>query len=55
MYTEGEMETSLSARTNEVAGLQAKMEHVSAELARLDNKCEDLEARSRHNNIRIGW
>ncbi|KAJ4938794.1 hypothetical protein JOQ06_028260 [Pogonophryne albipinna] len=33
--------------------LQAKVEHLSAELERVDNKCEDLEARSRRNNVRI--
>ena len=41
-YTVGERETSLSVCTDCVAGLQAKVEHKSAELARLDNKCEDL-------------
>ena len=29
------------------------MEHLSTKLIRLDNKCEDLEARSRRNNIRL--
>lgn len=33
--------------------LQAKVERLSAELMRLDNKCDDLEARSRRNNIRL--
>lgn len=51
--TVGEMETSLSSCTDDVATLQAKVEHLTKELTRLDNKCEDLEARSRRNNIRL--
>ena len=47
------METSLSTCTDDVAELQAKVDDMAAELARLDNKCEDLEARSRRNNIQI--
>lgn len=51
--TVGEMETSLSSCTDDIVTLQAKVEHLSTELTRLDNKCEDLEARSRRNNIRL--
>lgn len=51
--TVSEMETSLSTCTDDVATLQAKVELLSADLVRVENKCEDLEARSRRNNIRI--
>ncbi|XP_053493902.1 uncharacterized protein LOC128615675 [Ictalurus furcatus] len=51
--TVGEMETSLSACCDDIATLQAKVECLSADLGRVENKCEDLEARSRHNNLRI--
>lgn len=47
------METSLSSCTDEIITLQAKVEHLTTELSRLDNKCKDLEARSRRNNIRL--
>lgn len=52
-HTVGEMETSLSACTDDIVTLQAKVEHLSAELLKMDNKCEALEARSRRNNIQI--
>ena len=48
-----EMETSLSSCAYDITTLQAKVEHLTTELIRLYNKCEDLEARSRHNNIRL--
>lgn len=48
-----EMETALSSCTDDISTLQAKVKHLSDELARLDNKCDDLEARSRRNNIRL--
>lgn len=51
--TVGEMEISLSSCTDDITALQAKVEHLSSELTRLDNKCEDLEARSRRNNIQL--
>ncbi|KAK1906574.1 LINE-1 retrotransposable element ORF1 protein [Dissostichus eleginoides] len=51
--TVGEMETSLLTCTDDISTLQAKVEHLSAELERVDNRCEDLEARSRRNNVRI--
>lgn len=38
---------------NDIATLQAKVEHLSTELIRLDNKCEDFEARSWRNNRRL--
>lgn len=51
--TVGEIETSLSTCTDDIVTLQTKVEHLTTELTRLDNKCEDLEARSRRNNIRL--
>ncbi|KAL7394758.1 hypothetical protein ABVT39_003564 [Epinephelus coioides] len=50
--TVSEMETSLSTCTDDITTLQVEVEHLSADLIRLDNKCEDLEARSQHNNVR---
>lgn len=51
--TVGEMETSLSTCTDDITTLQAKVEGMSADLLRLDNKCDELEARSQRNNIRL--
>ncbi|KAL7858911.1 hypothetical protein SRHO_G00140580 [Serrasalmus rhombeus] len=51
--TVSEVETSLSALSDEVVGLRARVESLSSELVRVDAKCEDLEARSRRQNIRI--
>uniref|UniRef100_A0AAZ1XGH6 L1 transposable element RRM domain-containing protein n=1 Tax=Oreochromis aureus TaxID=47969 RepID=A0AAZ1XGH6_OREAU len=48
-----EMEQSLSTCTDDIVHLQAKVDAMSKELAKLENKCEDLESRSRRNNIRI--
>lgn len=47
------MEVSLSACTDDIVTLQSKVGNLSAELVKLENKCEDLEARSRRHNIRI--
>ena len=51
--TVGEIKTSLSSCTDVITTVKAKVEHLSTELIRLDNKCEDLEARSQRNNIRL--
>lgn len=48
-----EMEQSLSTCTDDIVDLQAKVDAMSKEFAKLENKCEDLESRSRRNNIRI--
>uniref|UniRef100_A0A3B4FQ70 L1 transposable element RRM domain-containing protein n=1 Tax=Pundamilia nyererei TaxID=303518 RepID=A0A3B4FQ70_9CICH len=48
-----EVEQSLSTCTDDIVHLQAKVDAMSKELATLENKCEDLESRSRRNNIRI--
>uniref|UniRef100_A0A673B3Z8 L1 transposable element RRM domain-containing protein n=1 Tax=Sphaeramia orbicularis TaxID=375764 RepID=A0A673B3Z8_9TELE len=52
-HTVGEMETSLSTCTDDIVSLQAKVDHLSAKLLKVVKKCEDLESRSRRNNIRI--
>ena len=51
--TTGEMENSLSVYSDDIATLQQEVARLKAQSERLDNKCEDLEARSRRNNIRI--
>lgn len=48
-----EMEESLSTCTDDVAYLKSKVESLSSTVKALENKCEDLEGRSRRNNIRI--
>ena len=48
-----DMEGSLSTCTDDVLSLQSNVVKLSAQLVTLDSKCEDLEARSRRNNIRI--
>lgn len=48
-----EMEESLSTCTDDVAYLKSKVESLSNKVLALENKCEDLEGRSRCNNIRI--
>lgn len=51
--TVGDMEESLTTCTNDIVTIQRKMDRLSAELVKMENKCEDLESRSRRNNIRI--
>ena len=48
-----DMEGSLSTCTDDVLSLQSKVVKLSTQLVTLDSKCEELEARSRRNNIRI--
>ncbi|KAL6487663.1 hypothetical protein MHYP_G00042890 [Metynnis hypsauchen] len=52
-YNRREMEKSLSACTDDIVTLQREVAHLKAKSKLLENKCEDLEARSRRNNIRI--
>uniref|UniRef100_A0A3P9HWV0 L1 transposable element RRM domain-containing protein n=1 Tax=Oryzias latipes TaxID=8090 RepID=A0A3P9HWV0_ORYLA len=47
------MEESLSACTEDVTLLQNDVHRLNAIVENLQNKCEDLEARSRRNNIRL--
>ncbi|CAL9699716.1 unnamed protein product [Knipowitschia caucasica] len=50
--TVADMEHSLSTCTDDIVSLRTKVENMSKDLIRLDNKCEDLESRSRRNNVR---
>lgn len=51
--TVNDMEGPLSTCTDDVVSLKSKVDKLSAQLVTLDSRCEDLEARSRRNNIRI--
>lgn len=51
--TVADMEGSLSSCTDDVVSLKSKVDTLSAQVAALDSKCEDLESRSRRNNVRI--
>lgn len=48
-----EMEQSLSTWSDDVVALQAKVDHLAKEFVKLEGKCDDLESRSRRQNIRI--
>lgn len=48
-----EMERSLSIYTDDTVSLKNKVESLSVKVTTLENKCEDLEGRSRRNNVRI--
>lgn len=48
-----EMEQSLSTCSDDIAALQNKVDHLLRECVRLENRCEDLESRVRHQNICI--
>ncbi|CAL9683289.1 unnamed protein product [Knipowitschia caucasica] len=48
--TVGDMEHSLLACTDDIVSLRTKVDNMSKDLIRLDNKCEDLESRSRRNS-----
>ena len=51
--TVNEMEHSLSTCSDDIATLQSKVEHLTKEWVKLENKCDDLESRARRQNIRI--
>lgn len=48
-----DMEQSLSTCSDDITVLEDKVDSLMATVAKLEDKCEDLEARSRRNNIRI--
>lgn len=48
-----EMEGSLSICTDDVVALKNTVEKLSSRVSTLENKCDDLEGRSRRNNVRI--
>lgn len=47
------MEHSLSTCTDDIVALRAQVENMTKGMVKLEDKCEDLESRSRRNNIRI--
>ena len=51
--TTGEMEKCLSSCTDDIVTLQREVARLKAQSESLQDKCEDLESRSRRNNIRI--
>lgn len=51
--TVAEMEQSLSTCTDDIVALQTKVDFLAKEVVKLENKCDDLESRSRRQNIRI--
>uniref|UniRef100_A0AAR2KUE7 L1 transposable element RRM domain-containing protein n=1 Tax=Pygocentrus nattereri TaxID=42514 RepID=A0AAR2KUE7_PYGNA len=48
-----QMERGLSGCSDDVVALQRTVQQLSNQVAALEDKCEDLEGRSRRNNIRI--
>lgn len=48
-----ELQDCASGHSDTIATLEATVERLCTDLKRLDEKCEDLEARSRRNNVRI--
>ncbi|KAK7888986.1 hypothetical protein WMY93_024546 [Mugilogobius chulae] len=51
--TVGDMETVLTECTGDITSMKDTIEHLTATVTKLEKKCEDLESRSRRNNIRI--
>lgn len=51
--TVGEMEHALSGCTDDIALMKTTIKSLTASVTKLENKCEDLESRSRSNNVRI--
>ncbi|KAL6477028.1 hypothetical protein MHYP_G00155270 [Metynnis hypsauchen] len=48
-----EMEHALTECSDDIAVMKNTINSLTANVAKLENKCEDLESRSRRNNIRI--
>lgn len=51
--TVGEMEHALTECSDDIAELKTTIKSLTSNVAKLENKCEDLESRSRRNNVRI--
>ncbi|CAG6007005.1 unnamed protein product, partial [Menidia menidia] len=51
--TVAEMEKSLSTCTDEIVSLRKTVDSLTKTVAQLEDKCDDLESRSRRQNIRI--
>uniref|UniRef100_A0AAV2JUE4 Uncharacterized protein n=1 Tax=Knipowitschia caucasica TaxID=637954 RepID=A0AAV2JUE4_KNICA len=48
-----DMEQSLSTCTDDIISLRNQMQSMAENVIKLENKCEDLESRSRRNNVRV--
>lgn len=48
-----EMEHALSKCSDEIAEMKTTIKSLTANVAKLEHKCEDLKSRSRRNNVRI--
>lgn len=51
--TVGEMEHALTECSDDITKMKTTIKSFTANGAKLENKCEDLESRSRRNNVRI--
>lgn len=51
--TVGEMEHALSGCSDDIAQMKTTIDYLTATVTKLENKCEDLESRSRRKNVRI--
>ncbi len=51
--TVGDMEHALTECSDDIAEMKTTIKALTANVAKLENKCEDLESRSRRNNVRI--
>lgn len=51
--TVGDMEVARSGCTDDIVDMKRTVERLAAKVNSLEDKCEDLESRSRRNNIRI--
>lgn len=47
------MEHSLTSCSDGIATMKATIKTLTAEMAKLEEKCEDQEAKSKRNNIKI--
>lgn len=48
-----EMEHTLTECSDDIAEMKTTIKSLTANVAKLENKCEHLESRSRRNNVRI--
>lgn len=51
--TLGDVEEALSGYTDDMSSMKTTVERLTAKVTMLEDKCEDLESRSRRSNIRI--
>ncbi|KAJ8389349.1 hypothetical protein AAFF_G00120570 [Aldrovandia affinis] len=50
---EREVDETLNGQSDAIAGLEGRLKEMEKEMLRLKGRSEDLEARSRRNNIRV--